>query len=177
MKRYVHPRGVDDAKTKVLLIVAVKTRFLVLIYFNLIFVPFILSCLGITNKCINSYQFFVSLSCPYMFRQLCGILREPVCTFWVTSQFGFCLIKFCIVCGCTYIMWRPGAYRLIRSRPPHDIHTTTYYTKFYKQKPKLTCNSEGTDGLPEDATHLPNHVGAAKWNEKLIRIDAFVGYS
>jgi hypothetical protein len=41
-------------------------------------------CLGITNKCINSYQFIISLSCSYMSRQLCTILRELVCTFWVT---------------------------------------------------------------------------------------------
>jgi hypothetical protein len=30
------------------------------------------------------------------------------------------------------------------------------------QKPKSSCNSEGTDDLPEDGTHLPKHVGAAK---------------
>jgi hypothetical protein len=45
------------------------------------------------------------------------------------------------------------------------------------QKPKLVCNSESTDKLPEDGTQLPKHVKAAKWNNKLIRIDAFVGYS
>jgi hypothetical protein len=50
-------------------------------------------CLGITNKCVSSYQFIISLSCSYMFRQLCAILRELVCTFWVTCQFGFWLIK------------------------------------------------------------------------------------
>jgi hypothetical protein len=34
-----------------------------------------------SQKCINSYQFIISLSCSYMFRQLCAILRELVCTF------------------------------------------------------------------------------------------------
>jgi hypothetical protein len=23
------------------------------------------------------------------------------------------LIKFCVVCGCVYVMWRPGAYRSV----------------------------------------------------------------
>jgi hypothetical protein len=41
----------------------------------------------------------------------------------------------------------------------------------------LACNSEGTDELPEDGTQLPKHVGAAKGNNKVIIIDAFVGYS
>jgi hypothetical protein len=59
--------------------------------------------LGITNKCINSYQ-IISLSCFYMFRQLCAILRELVCAFWVKCQFGFWLIKFCVVCDCVYTM-------------------------------------------------------------------------
>jgi hypothetical protein len=58
--------------------------------------------------------------------------------------------------------------------PPYNIHTTTYYTEFDQSKPKLACNSEGTDEIPEDGTQLPKHVGAAKW--KLIIIDAFVGY-
>jgi hypothetical protein len=69
-------------------------------------------CVGITNKCINSYQFIISLSCSYMFWQLCAILRELVCNFWVTCQCGFCLIKFCVVCGCVYNMWRPGAFHV-----------------------------------------------------------------
>jgi hypothetical protein len=30
------------------------------------------------------------------------------------------------------------------------------------QKPKLACNSEGTDELPENGTQLPKHVGTAK---------------
>jgi uncharacterized membrane protein len=38
-------------------------------------------CSGITNKCINFYQFIILFSCCYMFRQLCAILRELVCTF------------------------------------------------------------------------------------------------
>jgi hypothetical protein len=38
-------------------------------------------CLEITNKYISSYQFIISLSCSYMFRQLCAILKELVCTF------------------------------------------------------------------------------------------------
>jgi hypothetical protein len=41
----------------------------------------------------------------------------------------------------------------------------------------LECNSQGTDELPEDETQLPKHVGAAKGNNKMIKIDAFVGYS
>jgi hypothetical protein len=59
-------------------------------------------------------------------------------------------------------MWQPGAYRSIRTRPPHNIHTTTYYTECYQPKPKLACNSEGTDELPEDGTQLPKHVATAK---------------
>jgi hypothetical protein len=46
--------------------------------------------------------------------------------------------------------------------PLHNIHTTTYYTEFYQPKPKLACNSEGTDELLEDGTQSPKHVGAAK---------------
>jgi hypothetical protein len=52
---------------------------------------------------------------------------------------------------------------------------TTQYV--FNQNPKLVCNSEGTDELPEDGTQLPKHVGAEKWNNKLIRVDTFVGYS
>jgi hypothetical protein len=44
-------------------------------------------------------------------------------------------------------------------------------------QPKLACNSEGTDELPDDGTQLPKQVGATKLNNKLIRTDAFVGYS
>jgi hypothetical protein len=70
-------------------------------------------CLEITIKCINSYQFIISISCFYMFRQLCAILREIVCAFCVLYQFGFMLIKFCVVCSYVYIMWRPGACRSV----------------------------------------------------------------
>jgi hypothetical protein len=56
-------------------------------------------------------------------------------------------------------------------------HLIIYYTEFYQPKPKLACNSECTEELPEDGAQLPKHVGAAKPNNKLIRIDAFVGYS
>jgi hypothetical protein len=63
-------------------------------------------------------------------------------------------------------MWLYVCYvvidRSISTKPPHNIHITTYYTEFYQPKPKLACNSEGTDELPEDGTQLPKHVGAAK---------------
>jgi hypothetical protein len=60
----------------------------------------------------------------------------------------------------------------------HIIHTQPHTTQsFIYQKSKLACNTEGTDELPEDCTQLPKHVGAAKWNNKRIRTDAFVGYS
>jgi hypothetical protein len=49
--------------------------------------------------------------------------------------------------------------------------------EFYQPKPKLQCNSDGTDELNEDGTQLPKHVGVAKLNNKLIRTDAFVAYS
>jgi hypothetical protein len=52
--------------------------------------------------------------------------------------------------------------RSIRNRPPHNIHTTTYYTELYQPESKLACNSEGTDELAEDGTQLPKHVAAAK---------------
>jgi hypothetical protein len=57
-------------------------------FFNFRTVNFVL-CLGITNKCIISYQFIISFSCSYMFRQLCAILGELVYTFSVTCQLGF----------------------------------------------------------------------------------------
>jgi hypothetical protein len=62
-------------------------------YFKFRTVHFVV-CLGTTNKCINSYQFIISFSCSYMFRQLCDILRELVCTFWVTDQFGLYLRRY-----------------------------------------------------------------------------------
>jgi hypothetical protein len=38
------------------------------------------------------------------------------------ANLGFWLIKFCVVCGCVYILWRPGAYR--EPAPGrHIIHT------------------------------------------------------
>jgi hypothetical protein len=40
----------------------------------------------------------------------------------------------------------------------------------------MRYNSEGTDEIPEDGTQLPKHVRAAKRNNKLISIDAFVRY-
>jgi hypothetical protein len=52
-------------------------------------------------------------------------------------------------------------------------HTTL---NFINQKSKLACNSEGTDELPNDGTQLPKHVEAAKGNNELIRIGAFVDY-
>jgi hypothetical protein len=57
----------------------------------------------------------------------------------------------------------PGAYRSIDRYPPgrHIIYTQPH-TEFYQPKPKLACNSEGTDELHEDGTKLPKHVGAAK---------------
>jgi hypothetical protein len=47
---------------------------------------------------------------------------------------------------------------------------------FINHRPKLACNSAGTEELPEDGTHVPKHVGATEGNNKLIRINAFVGY-
>jgi hypothetical protein len=76
---------------------------------------------------ISSYQFIISLTCSYMFRQLCSILREHVCTFWGTCQFGFWLIKFSVICI-----------------QPHTTENSI------NQKPKLANNSEGTGQLPED---------------------------
>jgi hypothetical protein len=72
--------------------------------FNFRTVNFVV-CLGITKKCFNSYQFNTSLNCYYMFRQLCAIFRELVCTFWVTCQFGFLVDKIpCIIWLCVYRM-------------------------------------------------------------------------
>jgi hypothetical protein len=76
-----------------------------------------------------------------------------------------------------WIWWPPLRMALVNCVPHQaatwDTHTTR---NFINQKPKLVCNSEGTDGLPEDGTQLPKYVGAAKWNNNPIRIDAFVGY-
>jgi hypothetical protein len=47
--------------------------------------------------------------------------------------------------------------------PPHNIHTQPHTTQnFIKQKPKLACNSEDTDEVPEDGTQLSKHAEAAK---------------
>jgi hypothetical protein len=46
-----------------------------------------------TNASILISRYIISLSCSYMFRQLCAILRELVCTFRVTCHFWFWLIK------------------------------------------------------------------------------------
>jgi hypothetical protein len=73
--------------------------------------------------------------------------------------------------------WCVTNYGSICTTPPYNIHTTTYYTEFYQLKPKLACNSENAEELPEDGTQLPKHAGAAKRNNKLIRNDAFVCYS
>jgi hypothetical protein len=54
-----------------------------------------------------------------------------------------------------YIMWWPAGRHIIYTQP----HTTQ---NFINQKPKLSCNSEGTDELPEDGTQFPKRVGAAK---------------
>jgi hypothetical protein len=46
---------------------------------------------------------------------------------------------------------------------------------FINHRPKSACNSAGTEELPEDGTQVPKHVGATERNNKLIRINAFVG--
>jgi hypothetical protein len=66
-------------------------------------------------------------------------------------------------------MWLEGRHMIYTQ--PHTAQN------FINQKSKLAYNSEGTDEAPEDGTQLPTHVGAAKRNNKLVRIDAFVGYS
>jgi hypothetical protein len=45
-------------------------------------------------------------------------------------------------------------YKKKKYNTPHKVLST--------QNPKLACNSEGTEELPEDGTQLPKHVGAAK---------------
>jgi hypothetical protein len=79
---------------------------------------------------------------------------------WVLVDKILCSVWLCVYCVAS---WCVLICRLIRTRTPYSIQTTT-------------CNSEGTDQLPKDGTQLLKH-GAAKWNNKLIRIDAFVGYS
>jgi hypothetical protein len=94
-------------------------------------------CLGITIKCISSYQLIISISCSYMFRQLYAILRELVCAFCVSCQFGFRLIKFCVVGGCVYIMWRPGACLSVNLL---NVYTHTYiYVYIYIRVYMCVC--------------------------------------
>jgi hypothetical protein len=113
-----------------------------LFYFTFRTVRFLL-CLKVTHKCISSYQFIVSLSCSYMFRQLCTILRELVCTFWVTCQSGFLVDK--ILCGlwiCVYILWRPGACRSVFLCCQV---IDAYYTEFYQPNFQI-CTQLGRCG-------------------------------
>jgi hypothetical protein len=69
-------------------------------------------------------------------------------------------------------MWLCVYY--VAARPCHHI---IYTQNFINQKPKLACTSEDTYDIPEDGTQLAKPVGAAKLNNKLIRIDEFGGYS
>jgi hypothetical protein len=48
--------------------------------------------------------------------------------------------------------------------PDHHILYAQPHTiqNFINQKPKLACNSECTDDLPEDGTQLPKHIRAEK---------------
>jgi hypothetical protein len=60
---------------------------------------------------------------------------------------------------------QPGAlsiYRSIRTRPPHNTHTTVTTHNFIIQKSNLACNSEGTDEFPDDGAQLLKQVEAAK---------------
>jgi hypothetical protein len=42
---------------------------------------------------------------------------------------------------------------------------------------RFACKSAGTEELPDDATHVSKHVGAAEQkNNELLKISAFVGY-
>jgi hypothetical protein len=54
-----------------------------------------------------------------------------------------------------YIMCYAPGHHIIYTQP----HTAQ---NDINQKPKLACNSEGTDELPQDGTQLLKHVGAAK---------------
>jgi hypothetical protein len=103
-------------------------------------------CLAITDKCINSHQFFISLSSCYMFCQLCAILREFVRPFWVTCQFGvlvdknLCSMWLCVyyvAAWCISICLSMLPNTRTRTRPPHSIHTATYYTEFYQPKTQI----------------------------------------
>jgi hypothetical protein len=74
---------------------------------------------------------------------MCAILRSFSVPSELHANLGFCLIKFCVVCGCMYT----------------QTHTTQ---NFMNPTPKLACNLEGTDEPPAGGTQLPKHVGAAK---------------
>jgi hypothetical protein len=41
---------------------------------------------------------------------------------------------------------------------------------------RFTCNSAGTEELPDDDKHVLKHVGAAEKIKKTAKISAFVGY-
>jgi hypothetical protein len=59
----------------------------------------------------------------------------------------------------------------------HTINTYPHTTQnFINHRPKLTCNSAGTGQFPGDGTQVPKHVGATELNNKLIQINAFLGY-
>jgi hypothetical protein len=34
----------------------------------------------------------------------------------------------------------------------------------------------GTEDLPDDDTYVSKHVGAAEWNNKLLKFSSFVSY-
>jgi hypothetical protein len=69
-------------------------------------------------------------------------------------------------------------YTIYRYAPGRHIMYTQPHIKqnFIYQNPNWHV-TQGTDELSDDGTQSPKHVGAAKCNNKLIRIDAFVGYS
>jgi hypothetical protein len=60
-------------------------------------------------------------------------------------------------------------YRSVHNRPPHNRHTTTYNESLINHCIRFACNSEGTEELPDDDTHVSKHVGAAKQNNKLLK--------
>jgi hypothetical protein len=107
-------------------------------------------CLGITNKCINSYQFIVSLCCSYMFRQLYAILRElirldrQIDTHVIHTQPHTTqnFIKFYVTCGCVCVL-HGGLVCIDLSRQTdrytprrHIIHTQPHITQnFINQNP------------------------------------------
>jgi hypothetical protein len=69
--------------------------------------------------------------------------------------------QFIISLCCSYMFRQQSVDRCAPGR--HIIYTQSHTTQnFINQKQKFTCNSEGTDELPEDSILLPKHVGAAK---------------